>query len=214
MPTDEFLDLESLVQVAEAVPEEPVEAEDYVPFAATPPGKYISPSRRITGRQRDDGHISFKIELQGGIVDVDDPSRTFEKGDKYPMTDRRTSTKPFQDFDRGITSGASKYLRAFGVSTKGVRADAIPALMLETQTQAVGVSVGRTVKAKEVDGGWLKPYHDGQGNVVIEANRPDGFKEYRTKDFRDEDGNLLNFVTAGGEEWAAKAILDGYFKLK
>ncbi len=214
MATDEFLDLESLVQVAEAVPEEPVEAEDYVPFAATPPGKYISPSRRITGRQRDDGHFSFKIELQGGIVDVDDASRTFEKGDKYPMTDRRTSTKPFQDFDRGITSGASKYLRAFGVSTKGIRADAIPALLLETQTQPVGVSVGRTAKAKDVNGKWLKPFHDGKGNVVIESERPDGFKEFRTKDFRNDDGDLLNAIEAGGETWSAKAVIDGYFKLK
>jgi len=212
--SDDLLDLEALTQNAEEVPDEPVEAEDYVPFTATPPGRYISPSRVIKGRQRDDHHFTFQISLQGGIVDANDSSRTYEKSDRYPLTDRRCSTKPFQDFDRGITSGASKYLRAFGISTKGVKADAIPALMLPTQTVAVGVSIGRGPKSKDVDGKWLTPFHDGQGNHIVADKRPDGWKEFRTKDFRNEDGTLKNSIEAADQTWDAKATVEGYFPLK
>lgn len=211
---NEMLDLETLQQNAEEVPDVEVEAADYTPFTATPPGRYISPSRVIKGRQRDDGHFSFEIRLEGGIVDEADPSRTYEKG-SYPLTDRRMSTKPYQDFDRGITSGASKYLRAFGISTKGLRPDAIIPLMLETQTQPVGVIVGRAPKAKKLDDGtYVMPFHDGNGNVVVEPRRPDKFREYRTKDFRDAEGNLSNTLEAGGETWDAKATVDGYFQIK
>lgn len=214
MPENDMLDLEALQQNAENVPEEEVEEASYTPFTATPPGRYISPSRSIKGRQRDDGHFTFEIKLEGGIVAADDPSRTYEKG-QYPLADRRCSTKPFQDFDRGITSGASKYLRAFGVSTKGLRPDKVIPLMLETQTQPVGVIVGRAPKAQKNEAGeYMMPFHDKDGNVVVEARRPDGFREYRTKDFRDAEGKLVNTLEAGGITWQAKATVDGYFELK
>lgn len=214
MPNDEMLDLEALQQTAEDVPEEEVEEASYTPFTATPPGRYISPSRVIKGRQRDDGHFTFEVKLEGGIVDQADPSRTYEKG-QYPLTDRRMSTKPFKDFDRGITSGASKYLRAFGISTKGLRPDAVIPLLLGTQTEPVGVIVGRAPKAKkQEDGTYLMPFHDKDGNVVVEERRPDGFREYRTKDFRDAEGNLSNTLEVAGQTWDAKAVVDGYFQLK
>lgn len=215
--TNEMLDLESLQQNAENVPEEEVEAQDYTPFTATPPGRYISPSRSIKGKQREeDGHFTFEIKFEGGIVAEGDPSRVYEKG-QFPLTDRRVSTKPFQDFDRGVTSGASKYLFALGISTKGLRPDAVIPLMLESQTQPVGVVVGRAPKAqKDESGQYVMPFYNAKDPsvVVVERRRPDGFREYRTKDFRDKDGNLLNTLEAGGVTWQSKAIVDGYFKIK
>ncbi len=212
----EFLDLEHLSQVAEAVPEEPIESEDYVEYTATPPGRYVSPSRVIKGLQRDDGHFTFHVILQGGIVDIDDPSRTYEKSDRFPLTDKRISTRPYQHFDRGTTSGAARYLAAFGVSTKGVKVSAVPGLMLETQTQPVGVRIGRAPKAQQDAGQWVLPYHDGNGNEVVAPTnaRPEGFKEFRTGDFLDETGKYRNVLEAAGRVWQTKAIVDGYFKLR
>lgn len=222
MSDDKYLDLETLAANAEQVPDEPVEAEDYQPYSITPIGKHISLSRKITGRQREeDGHFSFEIEFTGGIALEEDPSRIFEKGN-YPLKDRRCSTKPFQDFDRGITSGASKYLRAFGVSTKGMKASEIPGLMSATQVEPVGVYIGREARAqKQDDGTYERPMliADAGGKFTVLVYAVDSGIKYRpafkTKDFKTADGKQLNAVTdANGRVWQGQPVVEGYFQLK
>jgi hypothetical protein len=221
MSDDKYLDLDTLAANAEAVPDEPVEAEDYQPFSITPIGRYISLSRKITGRQRDDGHFAFEVEFTGGIASEDDPSRVFEKGN-YPLKDRRVSTKPFQDFDRGVTSGAAKYLRAFGVKTGGVRAGEIPSLMSATQVEPVGVYVGREVRAqKNEDGTYERPMliagPSGKYDTLVYSVDP-GTKWYpafKTKHFKGEGGKQLNSVTdANGRVWQGQPVVEGYFQIK
>jgi hypothetical protein len=218
MADNDFLDLSALAQVAENIPDEAVEAVDYNPFPTTPPGKYLSISRVITGRQRDDGHFTFQIALAGGITPVDG-GRTYEKSDKYPLTDRKISTKSFQDGDRGITSGAAKYLRACGFDVKGLKAADIPALMQESQLIPVGVVIGRGVKAVETENGWETPFihRDGSGVTYATGFNPDKktLREVRTSDFRDAEGNVANTYTdANGRVWDSKATVDGYFQIK
>ncbi len=221
MSDNDYLDLETLQANAENVPEEPVEAEDYQPFSITPIGRYVSLSRKIVGKQRDDGHFAFEIEFTGGLASEADPSRVYEKG-QYPLKDRRVSTKPFQDFDRGITSGASKYLRAFGVSTKGRTAREIPSDMLLTQTEPVGVFVGREARAQKAeDGTYERPMliQDEGGKYTVLVYRVDNGVRYvpafRTKNFKDKDGKQLNSVTDSlGRVWAGQPVVEGYFQLK
>lgn len=219
--SNEYLDLETLKANAEDVPDEPVEAEDYQPFSITPIGKFISLARKITGRQRPDGHFAFEIEFTGGIAMEDDPSRVYEKG-QYPLKDRRCSTKPFQDFDRGMTSGAAKYLRAFGVSVKGLRAIEIPDLMSATQVEPVGVYIGREAKAfKAEDGEYERPmliFNPETQKYDTLVYRVDQNTKWRpaftTKHFKSE-GKQLNSVTdANGRVWTGQPVVEGYFQLK
>lgn len=195
----EYLDLETLVQNAEDISNEEVEEANYTPYSVTPPGRYISLSRVISGKRRDDGHFGFKVEFTGGLASEADPSKVYEKGN-FPLTDRRISTKPFQDFDRGVTSGASKYLRAFGISTKGKTAAEVAPLLIDTQTAPVGVIIGREAKAEKNDetGTWERPA-----------------KALRTKNFRNEDGTLNATATdPDGRVWKGAPVVEGYFQLK
>lgn len=220
MSDDKYLDLDTLAANAEAVPEEPVEAEDYVPFSITPIGRFISLSRKITGRQRDDGHFAFEIEFTGGIALEEDPSRVFEKGN-YPLKDRRISTKPFQDGDRGVTSGAAKYLRAFGISVKGVGAREIPALLAGTQVEPVGVVIGREAKAQKAeDGTYERPMliagPSGKMDTLVYRVDP-GVRytpAFRTKAFRDGDRQLATVTDANGRVWQGQPVVEGYFQIK
>lgn len=194
----EYLDLNELANFSEPLPED-IESADYVAFKTMPVGNYLSASRKITGKRTKEGHITFTVVHEGGLVFADS-GKTYAR--QYPLK-KFISTKPYQlPETSGKTSGVAEYLRACDFDPKGMSLDTILAAMMESQTIAVGCFVGRTDRRvkNETTGEWA-------GGKL------------KTKDFRsgvDTDGKPVygEFAEKDGKTYRATPTILSYSKLK
>ncbi len=115
--SNDYVGLADLQDSPEDLPEE-IESADYVNYDLIFPGNYLSQSRVITAKKKDDGSIVFCLAFPSGLTNVE-TGETFAVKSNYP---ERTwiSTKQYQKQGRvGKTSGVADYLRACGLSPKG-----------------------------------------------------------------------------------------------
>lgn len=192
--TEGYVDLSALNGAGEPLVE-PLETEDYSTFALTPVGNYVTHSRVITAKEKDDGTTTFAIELVGGVQHPE-TGKMYNVG-KFPL---RTwvSDKLYQQNDRpGKTSGVAEYLRACGFNPKQftTKGELISAVM-ESQTIPVGVFIGRTNKAeKQADGSYA------------------GGGELKTKSFLNEDGTYATTVVVNGKTYIGKEKVGSFSRL-
>lgn len=154
---NDYLDLASLGDVAEPLAST-VESDDFSTRKTMPVGDYVSLTRSIKARRRDDGQYSFQIIFEGGLRNLSD-GKVYS--DRFPLHKFITTT-PYQLTDRdgnpfpGTTSAVAEYLKRCGFSVKGLDAQTLMSLMTESQTIPVQCFVGRTDKAKKTeDGKWV-----------------------------------------------------------
>lgn len=195
---NEYLDLAELENFAEELPAgEEIETDDYREDGIILPGRYVSTSRVIQGKQKEDGHVTFAFVFAEGIALESDPSTVFLNGN-YPLRSW-ASTKPFTFPDRaGKTSGAAQYLRAVGVDPKGLNMSAIFNAMRESQNVPVGVYIG---------------YED-RG-----VKQPDG--SYKSRNLKTKNFNLgtreepvwVPSIEIDGETVWARPRVSGFFQL-
>lgn len=187
---EQYLDMTELQNIAEEVG--PVESDDYTGFELLPVGNLISTSRSIKGKQKDDGNISFEIELK---------NLTNSEGKVFAERGVRTwvTTKQFSKKDvPGSTSGAAEYLRAVGFDVKGKGTAEIIALMGESQNLPVQVYIGRTNRTSKLEDGTYEK------------------ETLKTKDFnvgtKDEPVYAAE-VTVGGQKFQGKHKVQGFKRI-
>ena len=153
--SNDYLDLSSLKDVAEPLPGGPIQSEDFTRSSTMPVGTYVSHTRSITAKKRDDGHISFAITFDGGLLFTEN-GKVY--GEKYPLK-KWVTTVPFK-VERdgaelaGTTSSAADYLKAVGLNPKGLNTIAeVVEAMVESESMPVGVFVGRTDRRVKADNG-------------------------------------------------------------
>lgn len=137
---NEYQDLSEVRQVADDLR---AESADHSNFPILEPGVYENPSRTITAKLKDNGNITFKIVLDGGL---------WRDGRKFLASEiTYVSTTQFsREGYPGTTSTAAEYLRKVGIDPKG---GSVVDLMAESQTIPVGVFIGRTNKTRKLDDG-------------------------------------------------------------
>lgn len=132
-----------------AEPVNSIETEDFSRFTTMTPGNYINPARSAEATaNKVPGHYTVVLTFDGGFVDGD--GRSHAAG-KYPLK-KWISTVPFKVKTRdgselpGMTSSVAEYLRACGVSPKGLTPDTALEAIQSTLSTPLGVYIGRTDK--------------------------------------------------------------------
>lgn len=153
MANTEYATFDDLRANAEELPEG-VETPDYTDEYIIPPGRFLSTSREIKPRPAQAGKpITFEIQFPTGLQNG---KTTYGLG-RFP---ERTwvSTKLFEQAGRaGKTSSVAQYLRACGISPKGMSTSEIITAMQESQTMPVEVVVGWEERVTpDADGRWPK----------------------------------------------------------
>lgn len=188
--SNEYLDITELQNIAEETG--PIESDDYTGFELLPVGLFANTSRGIKGKQKDDGVISFEINLTGlekdGVVYAKNGLRTW------------VTTKQFSKPNvPGTTSGAAEYLRAVGFDVKDKTTADIVALMGESQNLPIAVYIGRTNRTSKLEDGTYEK------------------ETLKTKDFnvgtKDEPVYAAE-VTKDGQKYQAKHKVQGFKKLQ
>lgn len=133
-----------------------VETPDYFDVSVTPPGEYLSASRKVTKvTKKTDGSVVFELTLEGGIRTLDETGQVFGNG-KYPFR-VWISTKLFTQMGKpGQTSGAAQFLRENGYDQKSLKtlSDVIDA-MDASQSTPLKVWVAWTDRGvKQPDGSY------------------------------------------------------------
>lgn len=148
----EFLGLDSLIDTPEDLPES-AESADYVAYDLMTPGNYLSQSRTITARKKDDGSITYQVSFDSGLENPE--GQVFGKGN-YPEK-TWLSNKPFVRQNRpGKTSSVMDYLRACNFDPKKI--SSIASALEQSQSIPVQVYVGWEDRTeKQEDGTYPKP---------------------------------------------------------
>lgn len=148
----EYLDLDTLRNLAENINAGDLESNDYSDVNVVPVGEYISTSRSVKGKRGDDGHLSFVVSLDSGIQSVAS-GKIFGENSKYPLK-HYPSTRPWSSQDRpGTTSGVAEYLKAAGFKPKGMDGQQLFDAMVESQTIPVKLFIAWTDRGeKQADG--------------------------------------------------------------
>lgn len=151
------------------------------------PGVYLQEKRTITFTRKDDGNITFAME-----VPLPRANGTFSK---YPYK-FWASTKTYESPNgKGRTSGVARYLEACGVDPKGKRKSETVDLVLATADTPLGVEIG-----------WRDSYRE--RTDAEKLNRKDLKK---SKDFRLQDGTYQHqVIDAAGRVWSAESFVRGF----
>jgi hypothetical protein len=186
---EQYLDMTELQNIAEETG--PVESDDYTGFELLPVGTYVSTSRTIKGKQKDNGDISFEINLVG----LEKEGQMFARGGLRTWV----TTKQYQRPNvTGLTSGAAEYLRSVGFDVKGKGTSEIIALMAESQNLPVGVFIGRTNRTSRLEDGTYEK------------------ETLKTRDFNigtKDEPNYASEVTVQGQKFQAKHKVQGFKKI-
>jgi hypothetical protein len=184
-----YSDLTELANIAENVGT--VESDDYTGFELLPVGTFVSTSRQIKGKQKDNGDISFEINLTG----LEKDGTMFARGGLRTWVTTKRYTRPNVT---GETSGAAEYLRAVGFDVKGKDTAAIIALMAESQNLPVGVFVGRTNRTSRLEDGTYEK------------------ETLKTKDFNigtKDTPEYASEVVVNGQKFQAKHKVQGFKRI-
>lgn len=187
MSATEYTDITQLQSLGENLPADFVpETEDFDNRPLEPVGLYLSPSRKIEAKTRDDGHIVFAITFEGGLQALNNGGSFYFQ--RFPL---RTwiSTVPYTPSGgRGQTTSAAEYLRACGFNPRGMNAQAFIDAILASISTPVQVYVGLEEKGNkdEATGKWItrepklktKDFNLGtkeEPNYVRTVTLPDGY---------------------------------------
>lgn len=201
MPNTEsdYLDLDTLRNLAENINAGDLESNDYSDVNVTPVGVYVSTSRSVKGRRNDDGHLSFEVAFDAGIQSASNGGKVYGANSKYPLK-HYPSTRPFTRDDRpGTTSGVAEYLKACGFKPKGMDGQQLFDAMIESQTIPVQLFIGWTDRGeKQADGTYT------QANL-------------KTRDFNigtKEEPVYSPEIVREGKRFTAKAKVASFSQLK
>jgi hypothetical protein len=219
-----------------------VQSPDYTTKELTPPGKYVSESRKIEYKGRSTGKLNDATAraagIKGNTVFVDSwqitlsglvdraTGRTFRRPDFFWLTSRPRQERIFgtQEFRPGFTTDVRDYLIACGYPTEMVKnlkgLEAIQSALDESQSRPVGVTTGLEPKGKEngqtkANG---KKFYRTPGNpqVGVYEKTADGkSKTVYTSAFKDpeKEGAYLTKITVDGEEWEASEKIERFHRL-
>lgn len=191
---EDYVDLGALAAGGEELVG-PIESADFTPGpGVTPVGDYISHTRKITGKQKEDGNITFTVELTGGVQNPE-TGKVFNA--RFPLK-TWISTKPYaREGVKGTTSGVADYLRACGMSAKSItsKQELVEALQ-STENIPVMVFVGRTDRSEKLgDGTYSEPLN------------------LKLKDFLLPDGTYADSIERDGQVIRAKEKVGGFRKI-
>jgi hypothetical protein len=196
MSSANLLSLADLASTAEELPEK-IESSDFSRSKCMPVGDYISSSRTITGEKREDGNYSFTVVFDCGLQNE---ANAKVYGAKYHLK-KWISTKPYKILDvPGTTSSVAEYLRAVGFNPKELSAAQVIEAILDSQSVAVGVFVGRTDRrVKDENGTWsggtLKT------KEFLAGVNEDGVKQY------------AETITKNGVQYIANPVVTSFHSL-
>lgn len=152
------------------------------------PGVYRQEARVITFTRKDDGNITFAME-----VPIPRKDGTFSK---YPYK-FWASTKTYETPNgKGRTSGVARYLEACGIDPKGRRKSEIVDVVLGTAQVPLGVEIG-----------WRDSYKE-----RTEAEKLDR-KDLKKQSFFKKDGKFQHQVLEGARIWSAESFVRGFVPL-
>ncbi len=190
--SENFTDLSSLIDTPEDLPEN-LESADYTGFEIIPPGNYLSESREIKARRKDDGSVTFEVAFVGGLVNPETGKRV--AGNGRPEKTYLSSKQYVRENRAGSTSSVSEYLRACGIDPKSV--ESVGSALAESQSSPVLVYVGWENRTeKQADGTWPKA-------------------TLKTKDFNTgtkEQPNYVPNVTKDGVNYTARHRVTSNFQ--
>lgn len=187
----DYQDLNALASTGEDLAVEEIESNDYSPFEVPAPGNYLSQTREIRARQKEDGSTTFEVTFVGGLTDPNTgktifasrPEKTYLSTKKYVRTGRP-----------GQTSSVAEYLRACGMDPKNV-GNLLEALV-SSQSIPLLVYVAWEDKGKKVGETWVN-------------------KGLKTRDFNQgskEEPKYVPQVEVDGEVFTARARATSSFQ--
>lgn len=146
----DYQDLNALASTGEEIDVTDIESNDYSPFEVPHPGNYLSQSREIRAKQKDDGTVTFELTFVGGLTDPNTgkvifaarPEKTWLSTKKYTRTGRP-----------GQTSSVAEYLRACGMDPKQV--GSLTDALLASQSIPLLVYVAWEDRSEKVGDTWV-----------------------------------------------------------
>lgn len=201
----EYVDIDSVETTSEELGT--VVSPEYNDRPLTPPGRYISESRKITAKKKTEGgktSFTFQIDLTGGVTDPTTgrrfyrPDRTWVSTKTFRKRDFQNSTPDAPAYFPGETSTAAEYLKKCGFSASEVRnlsGQALISAMSASQTRPVGVKTGFRARGRK-ENGYKTP-----ALYTKHFLSPEG------------EGKYLRTVEAEGQTWEAQESVEDFFKV-